>query len=115
MLCLIKLLLLFISFAAVFSLIAAGEVSTNETTDNETSANAAAVNPIDPEELEAFMDGAVNASLKAHHIPGATVAVVKDGRIIFSKGYGYADIDERKPVLANETLFRVGSVCKLFI
>ncbi len=115
MLCLIKFLLLFISFAAVFSPIAAGEVSTNETTDNETSANAAAVNPIDPDELEAFMDGAVNASLKAHHIPGAAVAVVEDGQIIFSKGYGYADIDERKPVLASETLFRVGSVCKLFI
>ncbi len=39
---------------------------------------------------------------------------VKDGQIIFSKGYAYADIEERKPVLANETLFRVGSVSKLF-
>ena len=71
--------------------------------------------PTNPEELEAFMDGAVNAQLKARHIPGATVAVVKDGQVIFAKGYGYADIEKRRPVAANQTLFRVGSVSKLFI
>ncbi len=61
------------------------------------------------------MDGAVSSILKAHNIPGATVAVVKDGQVIFEKGYGYADIDKRESVLANRTLFRVGSVSKLFI
>ncbi len=61
------------------------------------------------------MDGTVNAELKANHIPGATVAIVKDGKIIFAKGYGYADISKRKAVVANQTLFRVGSVSKLFI
>lgn len=61
------------------------------------------------------MDGTVNAELKAHHIPGATVAVVKNGQIIFAKGYGYADISKRKAVVANQTLFRIGSVSKLFI
>ncbi|WP_269848514.1 serine hydrolase domain-containing protein [Methanosarcina horonobensis] len=71
--------------------------------------------PTDSGELEVFMDGAVNTQLKAHHIPGATVAVVKDGQVIFAKGYGYADIDERKQVAGNQTLFRVGSVSKLFI
>jgi CubicO group peptidase (beta-lactamase class C family) len=53
------------------------------------------------------MDGTVNAELKAHDIPGATVAVVKDGKIIFTKAYGYADISKRKAVVANQTLFRV--------
>lgn len=77
--------------------------------------DASAIGPTDPKELEAFMDGAVNAELRAHHIPGATVAVVKDGRIIFEKGYGYADILRRKPVVANQTLFRIGSVSKLFV
>lgn len=61
------------------------------------------------------MDGAVGAELRAHHIPGASVAVVKDGKIILAKGYGYADIDKRKAVVANQTLFRIGSVSKLFI
>jgi CubicO group peptidase (beta-lactamase class C family) len=61
------------------------------------------------------MDGTINAQLMAHHIPGATVAVVKDGKLIFAKGYGYADVDKPNPVLANETLFRVGSISKLFV
>ena len=61
------------------------------------------------------MDGAVNASLKAHNIPGATVSLVRGDQLLFSKGYGYADIEKRKPVIANQTLFRVGSVSKLFI
>ncbi len=61
------------------------------------------------------MDGAVNAELKAHHIPGATVALVRGDQVIFAKGYGYANIEERQPVVANQTLFRIGSVSKLFI
>jgi CubicO group peptidase (beta-lactamase class C family) len=35
--------------------------------------------------------------------------------LIFAKGYGYADVDKRNCVLANETLFQVGSVSKLFV
>lgn len=79
------------------------------------ASNISTGGPTDPKELEAFMDGTVNAELKAHHIPGATVAVVKNGQIIFAKGYGYADISKRKAVAANQTLFRIGSVSKLFI
>lgn len=79
------------------------------------ASNVSVGGPTDPKELEAFMDGTVNAELVAHHIPGATVAVVKDGKIIFAKGYGYADINKRKALTANQTLFRVGSVSKLFI
>ncbi|HWR25811.1 MAG TPA: serine hydrolase domain-containing protein [Methanosarcina sp.] len=69
----------------------------------------------DSKELETFMDGAVNTQIKSNHIPGMTISVVRDGEIIFAKGYGYADINARKQVKANETLFRVGSVSKLFI
>lgn len=61
------------------------------------------------------MDGAVNAGLLAHNIPGATVALVRGDQLLLSRGYGYADIEKRKPVVANQTLFRVGSVSKLFI
>jgi CubicO group peptidase (beta-lactamase class C family) len=60
------------------------------------SSNVSISGPTDPKELETFMDEAVNALLKAHHIPGAMVAVVKDGQIIFVKGYGYGDVNERK-------------------
>jgi CubicO group peptidase (beta-lactamase class C family) len=79
------------------------------------SSNVSISGPTDPKELDAFMDGTVNAVLKAHHIPGATVSIVKYGQIIFAKGYGYSDISRRKAVVANQTLFRIGSVSKLFI
>ncbi|MHA2315530.1 MAG: serine hydrolase domain-containing protein [Candidatus Hermodarchaeia archaeon] len=71
--------------------------------------------PVDPIELEAFMDGYIGAHLEAHHIAGATVSVVKDGDLFFAKGYGYANINEKKDVKADETLFRIGSISKLFV
>ena len=69
----------------------------------------------DPHELETFLDGVLGVQLMDDHIPGATVAVVKDGRLFFAKGYGDADIQNGKQVSADHTLFRVGSVSKLFI
>ena len=71
--------------------------------------------PTGPAELEAFMNGLVEAHLEAYNISGATVAVVKDGAIFFAKGYGYADINERKRVRADKTLFRIASISKLFV
>ena len=60
------------------------------------------------------MDGIMAANLRAQHVAGATVSVVKDGALFFSKGYGYADVATRKPVDPARTLFRIGSTSKLF-
>jgi len=79
------------------------------------SAEEPATGPTDPVELEAFMDGLVGAHLEAYDIAGAAVSVVKDGTLFFAKGYGYADVDEKKCVVADETLFRIGSISKLFV
>lgn len=70
--------------------------------------------PTDPAELEAFIDGIMAVHLETNHVAGATIAVVKDGRLFFAKGYGYADIKNKKPVLADRTMFRPGSTSKLF-
>ncbi len=67
-----------------------------------------------PEELEAFVDGFVGGELEAYDVAGLTVAVVKDGQLFFAKGYGWADVDRQVPVEADKTLFRPGSVSKLF-
>ena len=53
----------------------------------------------DPKSLECFLDGIITSQLDSYHIPGATLAVVKDGRIVIAKGYGYADLKNREPVL----------------
>jgi len=68
----------------------------------------------DRAELEAFLDGVMAANLRDKHVAGATVSVVKDGALLFAKGYGYADVAKRAPVDADRTLFRIGSTSKLF-
>ncbi|MCC2314376.1 serine hydrolase [Cellulomonas xiejunii] len=45
---------------------------------------------------------------------GATVAVVRDGEVLTARGFGQADVDAGTPVDPDRTLFRVGSVSKLF-
>ena len=70
--------------------------------------------PTDPRELEAFLDAFLNENMGKLHIPGLAVVLVKNGHIFFSKGYGYADLEEKKAVIPDKTLFRVGSVSKLF-
>jgi len=67
-----------------------------------------------PADLEAFLDGIMAAHMETHHIAGATISVVKDGKLFFAKGYGFADIKDKKPVQADRTLFRIASISKLF-
>lgn len=66
------------------------------------------------QDVEAFLDGLMPLQIEQSDIAGAVVAVVKDGQVLFSKGYGYADFEKRVPVSPELTLFRTGSVTKLF-
>ncbi len=65
-------------------------------------------------DLEAFLDALLPAQLQSRDMAGAVVAVVKDGQVLLSKGYGYADFAAKKPVVADQTLFRPGSISKVF-
>jgi CubicO group peptidase (beta-lactamase class C family) len=65
-------------------------------------------------DIEAFLDGLMPLQLQREDIAGAAIVVVKDGRILFSKGYGYSDVAQHKPATADATLFRPGSISKLF-
>lgn len=67
-----------------------------------------------PQELESFLDNFFAQQMPKEHVPGAVFSLVKDGKIFFSKGYGYADLETKTPVIPDQTLFRVGSVSKLF-
>ncbi|UCF20553.1 MAG: serine hydrolase [Gemmatimonadota bacterium] len=61
------------------------------------------------EDLDAFISGVVTES----GLPGLAIAVVKDGEVILSKGYGYRDLDGQLPVTSS-TLFAIGSITKSF-
>src|SRR5262245_30313423 len=69
--------------------------------------------PLTAADVEVFFDGLIPAELERADIAGATVAVVKDGALLFAKGYGLADVETSTPVRADVTLFRPGSISKL--
>ena len=66
------------------------------------------------QDLNAFFGGLIPYAIHRDDIAGAVVVVVKDGKVIFSHGYGYADLAKRTPVIPDQTMFRPGSVSKLF-
>jgi CubicO group peptidase (beta-lactamase class C family) len=65
-------------------------------------------------DVGAFFDGALPFALRRSDIAGGVVVVVKDGQLLFARGYGYADLATRAPVSPDSTLFRPGSTSKLF-
>jgi CubicO group peptidase (beta-lactamase class C family) len=73
-----------------------------------------AVGSMDARGLEALFDPIFTEQMQKLHIPGAVVAVVKDGKILFTKGYGYANLEKKSPVIADKTIFRIGSITKVF-
>jgi len=65
-------------------------------------------------DVAAFLDGLVPAQLGPADVAGATIVVVKDGKILYGRGFGWADVEKRVPVDWQTTLFRPGSISKLF-
>ena len=67
------------------------------------------------EDAATWLDGLMPYALRRGGIPGAVVVIVKSGSVLLEKGYGVADIGSDKPVDPTRTLFRPGSVSKLFM
>lgn len=65
-------------------------------------------------DVDAWLDDTIPAALEEGRIAGATVSVVHDGEIVTARGFGVADVDAGTPVDGDRTLFRVGSVSKMF-
>jgi CubicO group peptidase (beta-lactamase class C family) len=59
------------------------------------------------------LDQYVNSSMKDWKVPGASVAIVRDGAVVYAKGFGVRDIHTNQPVTA-DTLFDIGSCTKAF-
>jgi len=78
------------------------------------AAAPSAVHALTEADLSAFLDGFVPNALGRGDIAGAVVVVVKDGQVLVEKGYGVADVKSNKPVDPMRTLFRPGSISKLF-
>jgi len=66
------------------------------------------------QDVSAFLDGIMPQQLAREDIAGAVISVVRDGKVIFARGYGYSDVEKKRPVSPEDTLFRPGSISKLF-
>jgi CubicO group peptidase (beta-lactamase class C family) len=100
--------ILSLAFVAFLTSITAA-VSADDTAQAATPAGLA----LTATDVDAWLDGYMPYALKTGDIAGAVVAVVKDGEVLTERGYGYSDIEKRKPVDPKLTLFRPGSVSKL--
>lgn len=95
-----------------------------ETTENPAPAAAEPVTGAAPEanaahdlnaaDVAAWLDGLLPYGLKNGDIAGAVIAVVKDRKVLFQSGYGYADVERKTPMDPERVMMRIGSTSKLF-
>ena len=108
-------LLPFFSISLFFGLfgavVAAGGANSEPVSASPTPAVA---HTLERADLEPWLDGFMPYAIERGDVAGAVVAVVKNGEVIFAKGYGLADVKKGKPVDAERTMFRPGSISKLF-
>jgi CubicO group peptidase (beta-lactamase class C family) len=73
-----------------------------------------APHPLGKADLEAFFDGLVPLQMERSDVAGATVLVMKDGKELLKKGYGYSDVKKKTPIDPDKSIFRLASISKLF-
>ncbi len=56
-------------------------------------------------------DELMTSFMREHRPPGAALAVAKDSRLVYARGFGYADVEKNEPVQPS-SLFRIASVSK---
>lgn len=88
----------------------ARQSDTTETREHMSSMPV--VDKFDPIQIAAFLDPIVEELMEVEHIPGAAISLVKDGKMIYSRGYGVADVESGRPVDPDRTIFRIGSITK---
>ena len=65
------------------------------------------------ESFKPYVEKLIRHEMAANTITGLSIALVDDQRIVWAEGFGYADKENHKPASA-ETIYRVGSISKLF-
>ena len=67
----------------------------------------------DTRALVRYVDSVAGAAITEHRTAGVSVAVVKNGRTLLAKGYGFADLENDIPATP-QTVYRIGSITKQF-
>src|SRR5437667_8333714 len=74
---------------------------------------ATAVSAATPAAKFEGLDDLARQAMKEWRVPGVALAVVQDGKVIYAKGFGYRDLENKLPV-TTVTLFPIGSITKSF-
>ncbi len=98
--------LLRLAFPVVFAVMASGAGAEPAAPQPQLELNEA--------NLASVIDPLVEGWVDKHKGPGAVVVVVTRDGPLFAKGYGFSDIEAKKPFTADATLMRPGSISKLF-
>ncbi len=69
--------------------------------------------PVDAAELASWVDPLIEQQMAEAQIPGAVLVVVKDGKVLYTRGYGQADVVANRPVDAENSVWRLMSVSKV--
>jgi CubicO group peptidase (beta-lactamase class C family) len=70
--------------------------------------------PIDTAQLAAFVDSFMTARMRDERIPGAGFVFVQNGRVSLIRGYGLANVAQHRRVVPDSTIWRIGSISKVF-
>ena len=57
------------------------------------------------------LDEMMRSFVREHDVPGVAVAIAKTGRLVYARGFGYADVEKKEPVQP-DSLFRIASISK---
>lgn len=94
-------------------LLLAGSITAFAAEQGSVGAGGATPSGIPLTGLEAFVDDYVKEYIGTQTV-GASVVMVKDGQVVLSKGYGYADVEQQIPVTP-DTVMEWGSISKLAV
>lgn len=70
---------------------------------------------VDSRDLQEFADKFFMKQLDRLHIPGAVFLFVQGNDVIYAKGYGYANLEQKIPMESEDTVVRIGSISKSFV
>ncbi len=92
--------------------IASSQPASARAREHSTTSSSTAGEPLTAGDAEAWAGAVLPRAMRENSIAGAAIAVVKDGELLMSSGFGFSDVAKEAPVDPSRTLFRVASVSK---
>src|SRR6266567_2974082 len=74
---------------------------------------SAAITPVPPRTTQETIDAYIRREMESQHVPGLSLAVVRDGKLVQARGYGKSSLELNAPA-TEKTLYGLGSISKQF-